>query len=352
MIYFIFILLMLLFANFHFQPKGMEESYIDKYECNVIKGVFIALVFFSHFRGYVHLNNSLDMPYILLQRYLGQFIVAMFLFYSGYGIVVSLMKKGESYLSSIPVHRMLRTLLHFDLAVLIYLAIWTGTHGKLPDASRIFSSLLAWGSLGNSNWYIFAILVLWAVTFAGFRICGIQHIERSLFATLALTIISSVVIMHFRYSEHWWYDTMICYPLGMYYAVYKPKIERTLFSHSGQDYLYWGVFALLAASAAMLGKHKGNYILYEVWMLAMTLLVVQITMKFYFKSKILSWMGGHLFEIYILMRIPMILLLPYFKGHNYRYLAVCMAATWVLTVLSSNFLQWIDKKLFASGKNP
>ena len=29
MIYFIFILFMLLFANFRFQPKGMEETYIN-----------------------------------------------------------------------------------------------------------------------------------------------------------------------------------------------------------------------------------------------------------------------------------------------------------------------------------
>ena len=49
MIYFIFILLMLLFANFRFHPKGIEENYIDKYECNVIKGAFIALVFFLIF---------------------------------------------------------------------------------------------------------------------------------------------------------------------------------------------------------------------------------------------------------------------------------------------------------------
>lgn len=49
MIYFIFILFMLLLANFRFQPKGMEDTYINKYECNVIKGVFIALVFFLIF---------------------------------------------------------------------------------------------------------------------------------------------------------------------------------------------------------------------------------------------------------------------------------------------------------------
>lgn len=350
MIYFIFILFMLLFANFRFQPKGMEDTYINKYECNVIKGVFIALVFFSHFRGYVQLNNPLDMPYVSMQRYLGQFIVAMFLFYSGYGIMVSLLKKGGAYLNSIPVHRMLRTLLHFDLAVLVYLTIYIGIHGKLPEVSRIFSSFLAWGSIGNSNWYIFAILVLWTVTFLGFKICGICHTKRSLFATLILTIISSLVIMHFRQPEHWWYDTMICYPLGMYYAVYRSKIEKVLFSYSGRDYFYWGVLALLIIAIALLGKHKGNYILYEAWMLVMTLLVAQITMKFQFNSKILSWMGEHLFEIYILMRIPMILFQPYFKGHNYWYLIACMAAVWVLTLLFTKFLKIFDDKIFVSKK--
>ena len=143
---------------------------------------------------------------------------------------------------------------------------------------------------------------------------------------------------------------MICYPLGMYYAVYRSKIEKVLFSYPGRDYFYWGVLALLIIAIALLGKHKGNYILYEAWMLVMTLLVVQITMKFQFNSKILSWMGEHLFEIYILMRIPMILFQPYFKGHNYWYLIACMAAVWVLTLLFTKFLKIFDDKIFISEK--
>lgn len=345
MIYVIFLLSLLLFSNFQFQVNGVVDGYIDKLECNVIKGVFIVFVFLSHFLGYVHLNNPMDVPYISLQKYLGQFIVAMFLFYSGYGIMVSLMRKGNVYLNRIPVHRILRTLIHFDLAVLIYLIVWTGLHGEMPEMSRILSSLLAWGSIGNSNWYIFVIMVLWIATFFGFKICGVKNIKESLLVTLVLTVASSLVIMYFRYSEHWWYDTMLCYPLGMYFAVYKSKVEKFLFS-CGHDIFYWVTFSLFVILVVLFGKHKGNYVLYEAWMLSLTIFTLLITMKFRFNSKILAWLGRHLFEIYILMRLPMMILKPYFNGHNYRYLIICAFLTWIISLVFTDFLKFFDSKIF------
>ena len=81
-------------------------------------------------------------------------------------------------------------------------------------------------------------------------------------------------------------------------------------------------------------------------MLLFTLFTVLITMKFEFNNLILAWMGKHLFEIYILMRLPMILLQPYFKGHNYRYLVISAIITGALVIVFTPFLKWLDNHLF------
>ena len=69
-------------------------------------------------------------------------------------------------------------------------------------------------------------------------------------------------------------------------------------------------------------------------------------MKFEFKIKVLMFLGAYLFEIYIFMRIPMMLLKPLFKGHNYWYLTTCVVLTLVIAVIMHKFYQWLDKKLF------
>ena len=43
---------------------------------------------------------------------MGQLVVVMFLFYSGYGIGESYKKKGVNYVQQMPVHRILTTLLN------------------------------------------------------------------------------------------------------------------------------------------------------------------------------------------------------------------------------------------------
>ena len=147
--------------------NGINQHYIDKYQSNVIKGFFIGLVFLSHFKQYVSLSNPLDIPYIHLQGYLGQFIVALFLFYSGYGLMYSIKSKGMSYIIKLPIKRIGKTLLHFDLAVTIYLLIYISRHG-VPSFYKIIMGYIGWNGFGNSNWYIFIVIILWLITYLVF----------------------------------------------------------------------------------------------------------------------------------------------------------------------------------------
>ena len=81
---------------------------------NVIKGAFILLVFNSHICDYWGESN-------IIRGFLGQMIVVPFLFYSGYGVMESIKMKGLDYIKSIPCHRILSTLLNFDVAVCVYI---------------------------------------------------------------------------------------------------------------------------------------------------------------------------------------------------------------------------------------
>ena len=98
------------------------EDYLSLEKTTSIKGIFILLVFFSHFGSYVEFNSIFDLHYVKLRSLWGQTIVTMFLFYSGYGILESINKKSN-YIDNMPVKRILKTLLDFDIAVIIFLIV-------------------------------------------------------------------------------------------------------------------------------------------------------------------------------------------------------------------------------------
>lgn len=108
-----------------------------------------------------------------------------------------------------------------------------------------------------------------------------------------------------------------------------------------------GAFLLFILAVVILGRHKGNFYLYETWMIALTVSVFLLTMKFEFHSRILLWLGKNLFEVYILMRIPMILFQPYMVGHNYWYFLLCAVCTYLLVIAFSYVVRAIDKSVFA-----
>ncbi len=158
--------------------KNPNNDYLSVENTQAIKGIFILLVFFSHFNSYVTFTWSLDSIYQSTVSWFGQTMVTLFLFYSGYGVMESINKKGLPYIKSIPVKRVLSTLFKFDCAVIIFWIIGA-LFGNTFSPKTVALSLIGWDSLGNSNWYIFVVLLLYLFTFVSFRFLP-QKTESSL----------------------------------------------------------------------------------------------------------------------------------------------------------------------------
>lgn len=142
---------------------SFNKDYISIESTNAVKGLFAIIILFSHMNGYIVLQDNIyDNAFVSILRHLGQLMVAPYLFFSGYGILESA-KKKEKYFDSFPRKRILKTLIHFDIAVFLYLLvnIFTGTNYPL---SSYLTCWIGWESIGNSNWFIFVILSLYVAT--------------------------------------------------------------------------------------------------------------------------------------------------------------------------------------------
>lgn len=304
-----------------------NKEYLSKEQTASIKGIFILLVFLSHFNSYVTFNGTLNWYYIHAVGFFGQTMVTLFLFYSGYGVMESIQKKGMNYVDAIPKKRVLGTLFRFDCAIILFLCVGFITN-NVYDVRRILLSLIGWDHVGNSNWYIFVILLLYMITYLSFKIFKGENYLLPITCVFILTMCWACYCYITNIRTLMWYDTALCYVFGMLWSIYKEKIEVFI----NKSNIVWGL-TLFVAILGFFGLRKTSSIVSALLVnLVFVVIVVVFTMRVNVGNKILQRAGELLFEIYILQRIPMILF-KYIGLHEvnvYIYFVSCLLTTILL----------------------
>lgn len=274
----------------------MKIDYLSKENTTSVNGIFILVVFINHVQSYISLPEVFHTALLGI----GQLMVAMFLFYSGYGVMESIQKKGREYVHGIPVKRVGKVLSEFALAVLFF-AFTDVLCGISFTPAQFFLSLVGWESLGNSNWYIFVILCLYLFTWLSFEIAGEKR-----WCALGLVMLFTILLFGVLHEtkDNWWYNTLTAYPFGMFVSITKEKWEKLL-----NRTAFWII--VLAASFCLtlvLKPVSGHATAHLLMTVSYCIFVLCLTKKVPVYHPVLYWLGTHLFEIYILMRIPMIVM--------------------------------------------
>lgn len=308
-----------------------------------INGIFVILVFLRHFSSYVQYANYIDYPFVVINNALSQLIVTTFLFYSGYGIMESI-KRKDQYVNKIPKYKIIKTLIHFDIAVIFFI-LTNILLDKYYSINEIILAFFAWNSIGNSCWYIFAIIILYAITFVSFKLSKGNYKNALIYISL-LSLVYVFIIIQLK-DEPSWYNTFFCYVAGMWFSLYKAKIDK--FMNSSKKYTFTlGIATILfIISSFMYIITKKNIVFYEIDAIIFSLLVVIITMKVSINNLILNWFGKHVFSIYIIQRIPMSIY-NYFNisSNIYLYFIISFATTIVLAYIYEKLLKRIDVYIF------
>ncbi len=320
------------------RPVKFNPEYISMKQTNIIRGFFLLLVFMIHFCQYTQMSGPADRIFQFWRTHSGQLVVTLFLLYSGYGVFVSIMKKGTPYVRRIPVHRVLRTLVHFDMAVLLYLAAYYFM-GRTFSPQKILLALLGWESLGNSNWYIFVMLILYLITWLAFRILKNKPVPALLLITV-LTVISMYILS--LHKTDYWYNTMLCYPAGMWYGFFKEKIDAKL--KATKNYILAAL--ILLALLLIVYKTRQQIYMYAIGAVVFALVVVMFTMKMQLKNPLLEFTGKHLFGLYIMQRLPMALLQHTVIGANaYVYAVICFLLMYLVGIGFGWVCDMVDEKV-------
>lgn len=299
-------------------------------------------------KGYITLSDDYyDRWFYDILIYIGQLMVAPYLFYSGYGIMESLNRKSD-YMRTYRKKRILKTLVNFDVAVLLFI-ITMSLIGKYYPAYYYITCWIGWDSVGNSNWFIFDILILYALFLICYRVCeyfipkGISERKRQfiIIAIFTLFTICLWLLLYILKNGSWWYDTLLTFPLGAWFSYFRPYFEKYMKRRNLSHVLLFSVMIVFTLWKC----HFGNDIL-GISSCMFCIVLVMLCTKVEINNKYLQWLGVHAFSIYIIQRLPMNIFAHYGLNENaYLFAAISIPSVLILAWGYNKMLSLIDSKL-------
>lgn len=338
------LLLLILWQARVFGYGRFHTEYCTPGKTATVKGIFVLIVFLSHMRAYVTLTPG-DKAALSFVSYLGQLMVVPFLFYSGYGVMESIQRKGLDYVRRMPFQRILKTLLRFDMVVLIYLCIRL-IFGDPVTIRQVLLALTGWGSIGNSNWFVFIALLLYGLTFLSFlRLSQSPFLGASVLTVLAAGAVFVLAVT----KDSWWHDTMLCYVLGVWFSLLRRPLEKWILRN---DMTWLAALLLALAGFLFLRKRMGWGPFYpHLCGLAFSVLLILLTAKLSLNNPFLHFLGTYTFELYLLQRIPMKLMLYHeiCTEEPALFFLLSFGITCVLAVAFRRIAAKLDAVLFRSS---
>lgn len=200
---------------------NINDHYLSLKNTNALKGIFSIFVVLCHIRGRIEsLNNT---PFGSLLTALGYLSVSVFFFFSAYGISTSYIKKQEQYISGFFRKRILPIYLKYLFISIVFL-LSSIFQSKTPNLILLLKTFTFGGSYLGVGWYIQSILLLYILFYLICKICKPNPLI--IFGSVA-PIIYIVVCLLLNLSALW-YECILSFILGVFWAVYNKKIETVL----------------------------------------------------------------------------------------------------------------------------
>lgn len=300
--------------------KSVKEQPLSILQTNQMKGIAILIIIVHHVA--LALGNP---GYLSLFHHLGFPSVSIFLVLSGYGIFLSVEKKGLNNFFS---KRVMRVYIPFILAMTYKILIFD--YFILNKTSRVCNSLLniflAPSTLDMNMWFIVYILFWYCITYVIFSLNKLNKSKTSyLFLTAILVGISPV--------PDTWVNNSFSFPFGCWIAANskiiieklenllagnKPKLS-SIFAHVKNHlnhyidtftlYLSFGIVCLhlwvwMKSPSANANIYSPiiNIIAHDIIGISFAILIIGLIIllgKFKIRSTFLNFLGENSFELYL-----------------------------------------------------
>ena len=229
----------LLLINAKRRPSD-EKTFFDRILSKEIRG-FLAIFIILHQTVITMVNFGVReelMKEFMNYYYYGILAVAFFFFSSGFGLVKRWLT-DKNYTRGFMKRRIFTVLVPYFICNYIYLTeallgnIRYGNHFSFTEVICAFFGLFL---VNNQMWFAVEIMIL----YVAFRIIfgRVKEAGKGIILTTAVVLImvaigflsghSRSMIMSYWFKGEWWYNTILMFPVGMFYAYKEAQINRII----------------------------------------------------------------------------------------------------------------------------
>lgn len=278
---------------------------------------------------------SPDCHWIWLQfSFWGAPIVAVFFFLSGYGLMVSLITKGQEYLDGFLKKRLLKIVLPLVLCSIVFeatsITLWGG---QIADFRK------DWPFLPNC-WFCVTIIIY----YFAFYITALLFKSSPIKVAYSMCLFSFVYVFLFKVMDfcNWWYQMVLSINIGMTLAYYETAIRNVLYKYKRIIVLLLFLLTFLSAYWASCSKTDNFPVGMMVLSLVVGLLIYSsLCLRPIKSNRLLTFFGRYSFEIYLIHGAVISVLF----GMAYTYIPHWWHVFTILTFLATFFFAWILRKV-------
>lgn len=318
----------------------MKINLVERKTSGYLKGIAAVFIMLGHFvEGF---------PWYIQMLFSGNLWVALFFFYSGYGLNYSYNNKKD-YLKDFIPKKLIGVYCPFLLAETAYTVAACFINHKFNAVDFILG---CFGLVLNNStlWYVAEIIVIYALFYVQKKVFNNkQSVVLWIIAFLAFMIIGV-----FKDIGPWWYVSTSAFFMGYYFDDLK-KVYDYILKHKIWTVLISIAFLVLYAASSFFSITKTSLmgIKYTYFIVLIELVIVPFFIFFMMsavqlfdigkESKFLSVLGNFSYEIY-LWHMFSFLIVGLFAENKIIRLVVSLVLTFAVAALSGKFRNLICNK--------
>lgn len=315
---------------YHSRYTQWSTDFLKKSNTDILKGLSIIVVILSHIALFTKTGGLVHKVFINS----GFLAVSIFLFVSGYGLIIQSSKK-ENYLKGF-YKKVLYLYLVFvisNIVVTILNNLFLNTSYGIKDI--IISSLKFKFANGRELWFVAIIIFMYINFYVAYKLF---KGKTSLLVVLIGTALYIALCKIFGKGT-WWYNTAICFTIGILFSIHKEKIEKFYKSK------YWikliMVFFMFSISMILYTK-KVTQLQYIIPIILIAL-ITMILMKIELKSISMNFINRISFEMYLTHLIVLKILFKDSIPINSIYLVLAFPVMIILSIITQYIIKFIAK---------
>ena len=335
----ILVFIIILLFGIEIRNNFKDEGYLSKNHTLCCKGLLSLLIVFCHIQ-----YNRTYLEQFKIFNYAGNFIVSIFFFYSGYGIMFNYIIKGIEYKKKFLKKRILKILEIYLIFNLIYIFV------DLLLGIDISNIILNKELIVSHSWYIVDTLILYFGYWISIKISNNNNIIvlfNFIYGCLIIKILNCVNL------DTYWYITVLNFPLGIIYSILKEKIDKIVLKDIDKDniryvidsFMTLGLFFILL----IIWIQNIDYIIkILVYMLA-TIIFINMGRFIKFKNHTFEFLGKISMEVYLTHGLLEIIGQKIYIIDNNNFLYGCFVISG--TIIIGIILNKVFAKIFKGGNN-